>query len=149
VLAITLAAALAARGSPSGIADAQGDSSRFHFVDQPILAAIPSVNKSTVYEIVFRLNRALPRTKTGRIEAALSLSGANSTLAGFGPHRSSACYAAGSDGVARQSPRAAHRYPFTLTIERSAPIEIEGHAVLHRYFNFVSMLTGVSKRLHC
>jgi hypothetical protein len=126
-----------------------GEKPQFKFVGQPIAAAIPSVKGKTSYEIIFRLNRQLPQTKSGQIQAQLIPYGEGNSIASFGPHETHTCYAAGSDGLARQHPKAGHRYPFTLAIQRPTATKAKGHAILHRYFNFVSMLSGASKRLGC
>jgi hypothetical protein len=126
-----------------------GERPQFKFVGQPIAAAIPSVKGKTSYEIIFRLNRQLPRIKSGRIQAQLIPYGGGNSIASFGPHETHMCYAAGSDGLAKQHPKGGHRYPFTLAIQRPTATEAKGHAILHRYFNFVSMLSGASKRLGC
>jgi hypothetical protein len=121
----------------------------FRFRGQPILAAIPSVKGSTAYEIIFRLNQPLPRTKSGRIQASLGGYGVAGSLAGFGPHKSHACYAAGVKVSKGRKPKAHHRYRFALSVQRPTVSQTHGHATLHRYFNFASMLTGASKRLGC
>jgi hypothetical protein len=121
----------------------------FRFVGQPILASIPSVNASSAYEIIFRLNRRLAQTRSGHIRASLTSHGATVPLASFGRHRARACYAAGADAFQKRSPKAGRRYPFTLTVQRPTPTRTDGRALAHRYFNFVSMLHGASTRLGC
>jgi PKD repeat protein len=122
---------------------------KFKLVGQPILAAIPSVKRSTAYEIIFRLDQPLPRTKSGRILASLSGYGIAGSLASFGPHKSHSCYAAGITPPKGHTPRPHRRYPFAIGIEAAMSVKVSGHAVLHRYFNFVSMLTSASKKLAC
>lgn len=122
---------------------------KFKLVGQPILATIPSVKGSTAYELVFRLDRPLPRTKSGRIVASLSGYGVAGSLAGFGPHKRHACYAAEITPPEGRAPKPHRRYPFALDIQAATSAKTSGHAVLHRYFNFVSMLTGATKKLAC
>jgi hypothetical protein len=121
----------------------------FVFRGQPILASIPSVKGSTAYELIFRLDRPLPRTSSGRIEASLSGYGVAGSLAGFGLHKSRACYAAGVTITKRHTPRAHSRYPLTLSVQEPGVPRTHGHAALRRYRNFVGMLTGAAKKLGC
>lgn len=122
---------------------------QFSFRGQPILAAIPSANGSAAYELIFRLDRPLPRTSSGRIEASLSGYGVAGSLAGFGPHKSHACYAAGVTISKRHAPRAHRRYPLTLSVQEPGVPRTHGHTTLRRYRNFVGMLTGAAKTLGC
>ncbi len=119
------------------------------FVGQPILAAIPSVKKSTEHLIVLRLDRPLPKTKSGRILASLSGFGATGSLASFGLHRSRHCYAAGVTISRGRRSAAHHSYPFTLSIQGPPVATIHAHATQRRYFNYVSMLHDAVKRLAC
>ncbi len=119
------------------------------FIGQPIAAAIPSIAGHTNYEIVFRLNEQLPRTKSGRVQAQLIPYGVGNPIASFGPHESHACYAVAGMRLAKRHPKAGRRYTLTLTTQGLMPTKIKGHAILHRYFNFVSMISEASKRLDC
>jgi hypothetical protein len=121
----------------------------FAFRGPPILAAIPSVRGSTAYELIFRLDRSLPRAPSGRIEASLSGYGVAGSLAGFGLHKSRACYAAGITIPKRRAPRTHRHYPITLSAQEPGVPKTHGHAMLRRYSNFVGMLTGAAKKLGC
>jgi hypothetical protein len=123
--------------------------SQFKFLGQPILAAIPSLNEGSAYEIVFRLNRSLPQTKSGRIQASLSAHGLSSPIVSFGPRRTRACYAAGSDDFAGRTPKAGRRYRFALTIQGLTDTMTDGQATVHRYTSLVAMRSGASQRLGC
>jgi hypothetical protein len=126
-----------------------GNLPHFRFLGQPILAGIPSVRRSSAYAVIFRLNRALPQTKSGRIEASLRAGGTVTSVASFGPHTAHDCYAAGGDALVASSPKPGRRYPFTLTIRGRSRASAHGQALMRRYVNFVGMLTGASKRLGC
>jgi hypothetical protein len=121
----------------------------FRFRGHPILAAIPSTKRSTAYELIFRVDRRLPRSKSGRIEASLGGYGVAGSLAGFGPHKSHSCYATGIDVPKGHSPKMHRHYPLTLSTQLPGVAKTNGHATMHRYFNFVDMLTGAAKELGC
>jgi len=122
---------------------------QFGFRGQPILAAIPSAKGSTAYELIFRLNRSLPRTSSGRIAASLSGLGVTGSLSSFGRHKSRACYAAGVEIQKRHAPKAHRRYPLTLDVQQPGTARAHAYATLQRYFNFVGMLTGADRKLAC
>ncbi len=124
--------------------------SRFHFVGQPILAAIPSVKGASAYQIIFRLNQPLPRTKSGRIRASLNSHGVASSIAAFDSRRTRACYAARSSSLAEHSAQARRRYPFALTIRGLASnTKTDGQAIVRTYPNLGSMRSGAAKQLGC
>lgn len=122
----------------------------FKFVGQPILAVIPSINGGTGYEIVFRLNRPLPQTKSGHIRASLSSHAIASSIVAFDLRKTPVCYAARSDALATRSSQAGRRYPFALTIRGLAGnTKTDGQAIERTYTNLGSMRGGASEQLGC
>jgi hypothetical protein len=125
-----------------------GGSGAFKLVHQAILAAIPTAHGRKAYELVFRLGRQLPRTGRGRIAASLEAFGHTSSIAGFGPHKSHACYAAKVAPSARQAPTPGKSYPFTLRVQSPASMTA-AKAVARRYPSLAGTLASASRRLGC
>lgn len=120
------------------------------FVRHPILAAIPSVGKTKVYELVFRVNQPLPAKSPGNIAASLSAFGHTlGSIASFGPHKSHDCYAAGVKPQARKKPRPGRGYPFSLSLSGETGAKASARMLTRDYSDFDSMLAATAKRLGC
>jgi hypothetical protein len=104
---------------------------KYGFQGQQILAAVPNVKGSTAYEIIFRLDMPLPSTESGGVRASLG-GGIAGSIAGFGRHRASACYAARLTAGVKRKLKARRSLPFNLETQEPASV-IQGKAVLRKY----------------
>jgi hypothetical protein len=115
---------------------------------QPILAAILGA-AGTSYEIVFRLDRPLPHTRSGQVEASIDASGVTSRVARFGSHRPHDCYAASAGGLAAASPTIGVRYPFTLVVGNRTLTQVAADAPLRRLPSLQSLRRAARRQLGC
>jgi len=119
------------------------------FLGRPMLAAVGRAGKQAAYEIVFRLDRPLPHTNSGHIEASVEAFGTTGPVGGLGAHRGSACYAARVRGVPKQALKDGAHDPFTLIIGGSSAERERGQASLRRFGSFGRILSVASKELGC
>jgi hypothetical protein len=119
---------------------------KYGFRGRQILAAISNVKGRAVYEIVFRLNMALPATKSG-VEASLGSEIAG-PISGFGHQKASACYEARLARGAERKLKPHRSLPFDLRI-RQPPAVIHGRATMRKYASLGRMYSAVRRQLGC
>jgi hypothetical protein len=116
----------------------------YRLVGQPVLATFPTTKTGSRAQIIFRLNRQLPRDRAG-VAARLRASGFLASVSAFGVGRSHTCYAAPAQG--RTDPSGERG--FALTISHPTMTTIAWHATPRRYRSFTEMSRAVSKQLGC
>ena len=120
----------------------------FRFRGQPILAAMRRRHADTTYEVLFRLDRALPRATSGAVAASLRVHRSTASLVAFGAHLARACYVARLTGFAARSAPARRRYPIRLALQQRTAATVEGQATL-RTFSNLAALRLAGRRLGC
>lgn len=119
---------------------------QYEFRGRQILAAVPSVNGSTAYEMLFHLNTPLPTARSGGVDASLS-GGIAGAISSFGRNKTSACYSVRlAAGVKRKLK--SRSLSFNLKIRQPASV-IRGKAVLQKYLSLKRMRIAVGKQLGC
>ncbi len=115
----------------------------YRLVGRPVLATFPRTGSGNDAEIVFRLNRELPRGRSGRPAARLRADGFAGGVSGFGKNH--ACYMALADGSLGQT----GEHAFALAIPNPATTTLAWHADPRRYGSFARVTQEVSKQLGC
>jgi hypothetical protein len=109
---------------------------------RPLLATIGAGR----YELALRLDRSLPQTRSGHVEASIYAGGETRQVARFGKHRSHDCYAA---TLAVSSASSVTPYPFTLAIAGHTVSQLESHASPINVAGTQALRRAAAKRLGC
>jgi hypothetical protein len=119
----------------------------YEFRGRQILVTAPHGKASTTYEIAFRLNRPLPSTKSGGVEASLG-GGIAGSISRLGAHAVSACYIVSLTAGVERKLKSRRGMSFSLKIRRPTSV-IQGKAALHRYASLERARSATSRQLGC
>jgi hypothetical protein len=116
---------------------------------QPILAVIPQGVRGPMYEFVFRTNRPLSRTNSGRLEAKIEADGRTDPVSDLIARVASTCYVARTNRISKRMLKAGGRYPFTLAIDTGSVKRDSGRASLRKFATVDRMRSIASRSLGC
>ncbi|HTA33037.1 MAG TPA: hypothetical protein VK721_06390 [Solirubrobacteraceae bacterium] len=120
---------------------------RFH--GQPLLDEISRSGKAPLYELVFRLNRALPQTGAGNVEAMIEANGQPSPIRQLTTRKVATCYAATQGGIGKRELKPGAHYPFTLVDEGASDTRYRAYGLVRRFASINRMHGAVSRQLGC
>lgn len=132
-----------------GPGSAQVTPAPLQFDGRPLLAAIQRGTRVPLYELLFRLNRALPQTSSGQVEAKIEASGHASPVRQLTAHTATACYAATARKPEKPKPHTLTRYPFTLVVEGAPDTRDRGYGLIRRFASTSDLHRAVRKQLGC
>jgi hypothetical protein len=119
------------------------------FQGQPMLAIVRRAQRAPLYEFVFRLNRPLPQTDSGHVDATMHAFGHTDQIRRLLARSVTACYATQLGGVGNHRLAGANTYAFTLTVPSKAAIHGEARILPRAFADQNRMSRAVAKRLGC
>jgi len=118
------------------------------FDGQPLLAAIPRGTRAPLYELIFRLNRALPRTSAGHVDAMIEANGHTSPVRRLTAHGTSACYIATASTTAKRKLKPGAHYPFTLVVDGASDTRDKAYGLVRSLAN-INRIHSAASQLGC
>lgn len=119
------------------------------FRGQPLLAVIRHGHRAPLYELVFRLNRALVQSSAGHMEATINADGDTSPVRQLTSNRVTACYVATAGTAGKQNLKPGSRYPFTLVISGAPSTQDRTYGIVRSFTSVKHMHRAASKQLGC
>lgn len=116
---------------------------------QPILAVIPRRVGGPIYEFVFRTNRLLSRTNSGRVEAKIEADGRTDPVSDLITHGASTCYVARTNRTSKRILNAGAGYPFTLALDAGSVTRDSGRASVRKFTSVDRVRSIASRSLGC
>jgi hypothetical protein len=131
------------------ISSAEVTAPRLQFDGRPLLAVIQRGSRAPLYELVFRLNRALAQTTIGDAESRIEANGHTTSIHQLIAHEATACYVATASMLGKRKLRPGARYPFALVVGGASDTRDPTYGVVRRFASVKRMHAAASKQLGC
>lgn len=119
------------------------------FDGRPFLAVVRRGAKATLYELVFRLSRALAQTTIGHAESAIEANGHTSPVRQLTARQEPACYVASVTRPKKRKLRPGAPYPFTLVVAGASDTRDKTYGLVRSVASISRMHTAARRQLGC
>ncbi len=119
------------------------------FRGRPLLAVIRRGRRTPLYELVFRLSRALAQSSAGHVEATINANGDTIPVRQLASNRAQACYVAIVSTAGKQRLKPGSRYPFTLVIDGAPSRRDRAYGIVRSFTSVNRVHNAASKQLGC